>query len=583
MRKLKKHLDEFLCLVLCSLLVGSTISNPYNMKADDFSILDRELSIPSIQAVEKKWSEKLSLKEKCLSNGKKTAIETNELKNNKSAFRKKVRIILDNYFSTPKSQRKQLDNFIKYIDDSAEFIVENYIEAEEERDNQENLDYETGKVIVSFPYGTSMEIIENIMEKEVEDYEVIDDGKTHIADDITGYRKKRLEKIKDWKSDVVVEADITLEDTVERAEEKFEKYDCVKSVSDNTFFEADGTIKTSYTAKTNDDDFNEEKQWNLKNVDVPRAWNRFKTVNCLYVVRVAVIDCGVQMNHKELSGVLMKNKSVDVTQTVKGSYKKLIECDDKRSEKGQYTGAHGTGVTSVLAAKGNNDNLGAGIASIANNEYRNSFEIMAVKCDNSLDKDRHITKGSLAKAVKYAVDNGAEVINISYSAPKSKFDNEDNFSELEKEIKRAIAADVCVVCAAGSVAGTNVRYPAGFPGVIGVGATWKNGKLAEYSNESTAVDIVAPGGYENGARTYMASPTTINPKGYRYSEGTSYATPLVAGTIAMMLSINCILSPSQILSRLQDRSTSTVCGRINKSKKFKVLNAGKSVALMKEE
>lgn len=114
-----------------------------------------------------------------------------------------------------------------------------------------------------------------------------------------------------------------------------------------------------------------------------------------------------------------------------------------------------------------------------------------------------------------------------------------------------------------------------------MGATWKNGKLASYSNESTAVDIVAPGGCEGKAEMYVTCPTTINAKGYRYSQGTSFATPHVAGTVAMMLSIHYGLSPSQILSRLQNRSTSTVSGRINPNKKFKVLNAGKAVSKMK--
>lgn len=87
-----------------------------------------------------------------------------------------MRAILNEYYSTQKSKRQELEKFKEYIDDSAEQIVENYEEAEAK-----------------------------------------------------------------------------LEDTLERAERQIEKYDCVKSASDNTFFEADGTIKTNYTAKTNDD------------------------------------------------------------------------------------------------------------------------------------------------------------------------------------------------------------------------------------------------------------------------------------------------------------------------------------------
>ena len=579
MKKKKKCMDIFLCLCLCGIMIGNAVIGQYHANAVEINGFNSNLSLEESKFMSPVRSEKLTLKEKCFSNGRETALETNALKKDKSLFKKRVRCVLDNYYSSSPSKRKELKKFIKYIDHSAKSIVKNYEEAEEERENQENLNYETGKAVISFPYGTPMSKIDEIMDKEAVDYEIVDDGKVHIAEDLKGYRRERLKKIKNWKSDIVVEADITLEDTVERAEKKFEKYDCVKSATDNTYLKADGTMKTSYTATTNDPQFNSDTQWNLKNVDVPRAWKKFKSVNALYVVRVAVIDCGVQMNHKELSGLLMKSKSVDVTQ----NNKKLTDCKDKASNKGQYTSAHGTGVAGVLAARGNNSYQGAGIASIANNsDYRNSFEIMAIKCDDSYSKYRHITKSQLAKAVNYAVNNGAEVINISYSAKKGDY-KKNNFSTLETAIKKAVAAEVCVVCSAGNDASTTVRYPAGFPGVIGVGATWKNGKLAEYSNESSAVDIVAPGGYENGARIYLASPTTLNSKGYRYSEGTSYATPLVAGTIAMMLSINCILTPAQILSRLQNRSTSTVSGRKNKSKKFKVLNSGKSVALMEEK
>lgn len=323
-------------------------------------------------------------------------------------------------------------------------------------------------------------------------------------------------------------------------------------------------------------------------MDVPRAWNKFKHVNTLYVPRIEVIDCGVQMNHKELSGILMTSKSVDVTQTVNGSYKKLIDCKDTQSKTGQYTDSHGTSVTGVLAAKGNNSYQRAGIASIANDGFRNSFEVMAIKCDDSVEEDRHITKKHLAKDINYAVSNGADVINISYSAYGYKSERsgrfvKNDYTAVESAIKKAIAAEICVVCSAGNDGTTEVRYPAGFPGVIGVGATWANGKLANDSNESAAVDIVAPGGYANGAKIYVASPTTMDREGWRKSQGTSYATPLVSGTIAMMISIKCTLSPAQILSRLQSRYTDTVKGRKNTNKVFKVLNAGKAVALMEEE
>lgn len=376
-------------------------------------------------------------------------------------------------------------------------------------------------------------------------------------------------------------ADISLEDTVVRAVNKFEKYDCVKSASDNTFFESDGTITTDYSATTNDPNFNSTTQWNMYNVNVPKAWNKFNSVVDPYDIYIAVIDCGVQMNHPDLKNVLIRDLSVDVTR----SNMKLINCDDSKqwtNGKGQYTSEHGTMVAGVIAAQGNNSTLGAGIASVGSvAKHRNPFKIMAIKCDNTYNSGRHITKAYLAKAINYAVNNGAEVINISYSAEKADYSTTD-FSAVQTAISNAIKADVSVVCSVGNDGTNIVRYPAGFPGVIGVGAVYKNGKMATYSNESSAVDILAPGGYSNGAQIFSTTPTTHNSKGYAYSEGTSYATPHVAGTVAMMVGINYDLTPSAILSKLLSSTTLSVFGDINTTKKYKILNAGNAVASIQE-
>lgn len=253
MKKNKKCAGTTLSLWLCGLVVANAIFSPYNVKALDINI-PGEISISSVQVMEKAWSEKLSLKEKCLSSGLKTAKETNELKNNKSKFEKRVRSILNEYYSTSKIHRNELNSFKKYIDDSAKYIVEHYEEAEAERNNQENLDYETGKVIVSFPHDTSMETIEHTMKEQALDYEIIDDGNVHIAENLPDYKKKRLKAIEDWESDIIVEAEISLEDTVERAEKKFEKKKHIKTVCKNNYFKADGTIKTSYASATTNDD-----------------------------------------------------------------------------------------------------------------------------------------------------------------------------------------------------------------------------------------------------------------------------------------------------------------------------------------
>ncbi len=517
--------------------------------------------------------------EVCGSDGAESARILNQIKT-QHVFEKGVRKVLNKYYSMEKSQRGELEAFVKSLDVSASEIVEHYKEAAQERENSENLDYQTGEVMVTFSYGTSEEEIKRIVLETAADYEVVDCGEIQIDENLPEYKKKRLEKIKDYKNDIVVLAKINLEDTVKRAEAKFIKYDCVTDVSENTFLEADGTIDTfSGTVTSNDPFFNRFDQWYMKTINIAGAHQKLKRAHSMTEIWVAVIDCGVQMNHPDLNNKLITNYSVDVTQ----NNKKLIECPDKRSRYGQYTGNHGTMIAGVIAAEANNEKFGAGVASIAGDTSdREVCKIMAIKCDNTVGYGKHITKSFLASAVNYAVNHGAEVINISYSAQKNRYRPAD-FKNLENAINRAVAAGVCVVASAGNDGTERMRYPAAFDGVIGVGATLSNNSLASYSNQSQAVDIVAPGGGQGMKKIFSIKPVRGHRgRGYGYGRGTSYSAPQVSGTIAMMKSINYDWTPEQILSKLKRSSTVSVRGKVNPSHRFHLLNAGRAVSMTRQ-
>ena len=521
-----------------------------------------------------------------------TAKSINKIED-KEAFEIGVRKVLDKYYSTEKSKRGELNDFAKTIDSSATYILENYKEAEAERENQENLPFEAEEVIVSFPYGTPMETIETIVGNEAVSYELIDDGRYEIPEELPDYKKERLKVLEDVRNDIVILANISLEDTVKRASEKFDEYSLVTTATDNTLFEADGTIGSGSNAiTTNDPDFTNSKQWHLEKINIAPAWNKFNSINAAMVVTVAVIDCGVQINHPDLTNVVNRNYSVDVTQKDSNeNYKKLKNLADTPSANGQYTGYHGTKVAGIILAEGNNGHFGAGVASIASDSfYRNTFELMAIKCDNSVDQDRHINKAYLHRAIHYAVSHGAEVINISYSALENDYDglNADNdncFSKLRSKIQDALDVRVCVVCAAGNDGkSNNKRYPAAFDGVIGVGAVDYTYNLTSYTNSSTDnVDIVAPSGNKTSAyNMYSITPTTINSNGCaKNCWGTSYATPQVSATLAMMISINYNLTPAQYLTRLKNRGYNPTTLGVNHN--FKILNVGNTVAQMVEQ
>jgi len=176
---------------------------------------------------------------KCATDGTGAAEKLNQLKDKTAEFETGVREVLNTYYSMEKTARGQLQNFSAKIDTTAATILANYVEAEAERDNKDNLTFETGVVLVSFAPGTAIDTIETIVKTEAVSYEMIDDGEFHINEDLPDYKKKRLEKLKDIKTDVIILAKISLEDTVERAIEKFKKYECVTSASSNAYLYAD--------------------------------------------------------------------------------------------------------------------------------------------------------------------------------------------------------------------------------------------------------------------------------------------------------------------------------------------------------
>ncbi|NBH15435.1 hypothetical protein D3Z36_14925 [Lachnospiraceae bacterium] len=511
------------------------------------------------------------------SDGEKAAACLNKIRSQYD-FEVGLRKVLNEYYSMEKEERGELKAFTRSVDDSAAAIIKHYREAARERENGKNLDYQVGEAVVSFYSGTSRKEIDRIMQETAAGYEVVDPGEVTIAEDLPEYKKKRLEKIRDLKTDIVILAKINLEDTVKRAKEKFKCYDCVVDASENTFLEADGTVETPHgMITTNDPYFNGIDQWNLKNINVSGAYQSLKNEQSLMEIWVAVIDCGVQMSHPDLNGKLLTTFSVDVTQ----GNMRLTDCADKRSKYGQYTANHGTMIAGVIAAKANNGVFGAGVASIADDEAsgREVCKIMAIKCDSTVGYDRHITKSYLANAINFAVSHGAEVINISYSTKKKRF-KPTEFRNLENAIKRAVSAGVCVVASAGNDGSERLRYPAAFEGVIGVGATLSNNEIAPYSNQSAAVDIVAPGG-QRGKKIFSIRPVRGNRGGYGYGRGTSYSAPQVAATVALMKSVNYNLTPEQILTQLKKSASVTVRGKRNSSSRFPLLNTGRAVFMAK--
>ncbi|MDI9640160.1 S8 family peptidase [Geitlerinema splendidum] len=270
-------------------------------------------------------------------------------------------------------------------------------------------------------------------------------------------------------------------------------------------------------AVPNDPDY--PKQWNLRSINVEAAWDETHGQG----VTVAVIDTGVS-----------RVPDLKDTKFVKGYdfVNDRIAADDDAG--------HGTHVAGTIAQSTNN---GYGVAGIA---YE--AQIMPLKV---LGASGGGTVADIAEAIKFAADNGADVINMSLGGSGE--------SQLMQEaIEYAYQKGVVVIAAAGNSNQNSASYPARYPRVIGVSALDSAGDRAPYSNFGAGVDISAPGGYMNeenpagGILQNTIDPETGQPIFAAY-QGTSMAAPHVAGVAALLKASN-IESPDEIANILKEAS-----------------------------
>jgi serine protease len=261
------------------------------------------------------------------------------------------------------------------------------------------------------------------------------------------------------------------------------------------------------------------KQWNLRSINVESAWQETKGDG----VTVAVIDTGV-------------TRVPDLQKTEFASGYDFV---NDRTQATDDNG-HGTHVAGTIAQSTNNNYGVAGIAYEAN--------IMPLKV---LDSYGSGTVADIAEAIKFAADNGADVINMSLGGGGE--------SQLMKEaIDYAYNKGVVIIAAAGNSNQNSAGYPARYPRVIGVSALEPSGEKAPYSNFGAGVDISAPGGSTaNGNEAGGILQNTIDAETgdsiFAAFQGTSMASPHVAGVAALIKGMG-VEDPEQIANILKQSS-----------------------------
>ncbi|MBV6628123.1 MAG: S8 family serine peptidase [Rivularia sp. (in: Bacteria)] len=275
------------------------------------------------------------------------------------------------------------------------------------------------------------------------------------------------------------------------------------------------------------------KSWGADAVNAPEVWQQGYTGEG---VVVAVLDTGVDYNHDDLknniwtnSGEIANNgKDDDGNGYIDDFYGWNFDADNNSTID---VDGHGTHVSGTIAGENN----GFGVTGIAYDA-----QIMPVKV---LDDFGSGSNTSVANGIYYAVDNGADVINLSLGGSFPSFG-------VSEAVKYASERGVTVVMAAGNSGGNMPLYPARYADEYGiaVGAIDEDKNMASFSNQAGSEEL-----------TYVTAPgvdiySTLPDNKYDSYSGTSMATPHVAGVVALMLSANPNFDNNQIRQTLEETS-----------------------------
>ncbi len=286
-------------------------------------------------------------------------------------------------------------------------------------------------------------------------------------------------------------------------------------------------MRTQATA--NDPYFPE--MWGLQKIQAGTAWDKTKGSNA---VTVAVIDTGIDYNHTDFSGrnIIRGEDFNSCTATANGQCVSRKERDtDPMDDNG-----HGTHVAGTIGAATNN---GIGVSGVNWNVSLLVIKSLGGVSGTGLFED-------IVKGMEYAVNSDASIINMSLGGEMPSCP-----SAYQTIIDIGVSRGKTFVVAAGNAdKDTNLFTPANCNGVIVVGATSPTDTRAIYSNHGSKVDIAAPGGDKGGAQGTCTQSNCILStwpgNNLKAIQGTSMASPHVAGVAALILAQNPSFSPTEI-------------------------------------
>ncbi|MFF5960919.1 type VII secretion-associated serine protease mycosin [Streptomyces luteogriseus] len=276
------------------------------------------------------------------------------------------------------------------------------------------------------------------------------------------------------------------------------------------------------------------RPWSLQRVLLDELWTQSTGKD----MRVAVIDTGVDVTNPQLTD------AVDVKSGRNFLPKNLKDDDGNPIERGKENGTtdtvgHGTKVAGIIAAR---PAKGTGFVGLAPDAT-----IIPIQQN---DAEGNGDVGTLTAAIRYAVQAGADVINISQDTTKPM----KSTSDLALAINQALARKIVVVASAGNDGlGGNVKetYPASYKGVLAVAASDRNNERAAFSQSGEFVGVAAPG---------VDMISTIPKGGHCSDNGTSFSAPYVAGLAALIKAKHRDWTARQVVAQIEQTAERTTAG-----------------------
>ncbi|MDP4510613.1 S8 family serine peptidase [Nonomuraea turcica] len=290
----------------------------------------------------------------------------------------------------------------------------------------------------------------------------------------------------------------------------------------------------------------------IKTLELTQAWRVSKGVG----VTVAVLDSGVDPGHRDLIGSVRVGRDFTAGANPPGVGPRRL---------------HGTYMASLIAGHGHGRQGKLGIIGVAPEADVLSVRVILEDEEpgfrefNSAERFENV----VARGIRYAVDEGADVINMSISKELAT-------REERAAIRYAISRGVVLVAAAGNDGDRKIdrdfapySYPAAFPGVVSVGATDRRLRRATFSNWNSSVQVAAP-----GVDIMGAGPGDE----YWVGRGTSQATALVSGVAALIKAKYPDMSPPLVAQALTASATDRPPGGYDTATGFGVVNAARALA-----